>query len=548
MRAAVLVLSLAIGWSPAMAAPAERLWTDAAGVTASGREAMALLATAAVDGLETADYDVTALEAEAVRVCATPSIPSMPSIKSTACEAALGAFDERLTGALAHWLHDLHEGRVDPQRLGQQYEVTTHHHDFRAIVRAAATAHRVGALRDEFQPQLVQYAALRRALERYRALAREQVASRGSPRHMTLRPGDAHPDVAVVRQRLIAEGDLAVAPAAPRIEVTPVYGPELVEGVRRFQARHGLTADGVIGRATWQALEVPLAWRARQIVFALERLRWLPHLAHRVIAINIPMFELWAFDEPSGPPAFTTDVIVGQALRARSTPVMARQLREVISRPYWNVPRSILLNEIRPLVERDADYLRTQQLELVEGETDGSPVLPATATNLERLWQGSLRLRQRPGGINALGAVKFVFPNDADVYMHGTPASALFARDRRAFSHGCVRLRDPVGLAVWVLAPEKKKEEAKSEKEEGTTGWTRDRILAAMDPAALPSQRVRLQDPVQVLLFYTTAAVLPDGRVRFADDIYGHDGRLDRAMGADPRVSRLAGESSFGRR
>jgi len=264
--------------------------------------------------------------------------------------------------------------------------------------------------------------------------------------------------------------------------------------------------------------------RVRQIEMALERLRWLPHTGDsRLLVVNIPMFTLWAWDvPPDGPPTFATDVIVGRAARTQ-TPIFTNQMREVIFRPYWNIPPSILRHEVLPLIERKADYLAQEDMEIVRGERDDSEVVEATKENIARLRSGGsgLRVRQRPGPKNALGFVKFVFPNEMNIYMHGTPARELFTRSRRDFSHGCIRVRDPVGLAEWALR--------------GQAEWDRERILAAMEDST--SRHVKLMRPIRVVLFYSTAAVMPDGSLRFADDIYGHDATLELAL-ADLRAHR----------
>jgi len=286
---------------------------------------------------------------------------------------------------------------------------------------------------------------------------------------------------------------------------------------RRFQGRHGLTSDGAIGTRTVAALQVPAAARADQIALALERLRWLPDLGtRRVVAVNIPMFRLWAW-EP-GPldeaPVFATDVIVGRAVRTE-TPVFVETLDHVIFRPYWNVPSSIVRDEVLPAIRRRPGYLASQQMEIVRGPGDDAEVVPATPEAVAALAAGTLRLRQRPGPHNALGLVKFVFPNRESVYMHGTPTPSLFARDRRDFSHGCIRVADPPALAAWVL--------------EGVPGWTAARIGDAMQ--ADRPERVPVAAPIDVVLFYMTAAVGPDdGLLHFADDIYGHDRALAGAL------------------
>ena len=297
---------------------------------------------------------------------------------------------------------------------------------------------------------------------------------------------------------------------------TGAEGP-VVDGVRRFQSRHGLAADGVIGTATLKALHVPLSQRVRHIELALERLRWLPDLNDtRFVAVNIPMFTLWAWDSerPGGMPAVGMHAIVGRAM-SHKTPVFVADMRSIVFRPYWNVPLSIVRGEILPRLLREPDYLQRENIEIVSraGESDASA--RPTQENIERLRQGRLLLRQRPGPANALGLIKFVFPNASDVYMHDTPAQELFSRTRRDFSHGCVRIEDPVTLAEWAL--------------QGQPEWTRERILSTMHGSTTLS--VNLTEPVPVILFYVTAAFMPqDASIHFAEDIYAHDRVLDAAL------------------
>jgi murein L,D-transpeptidase YcbB/YkuD len=336
----------------------------------------------------------------------------------------------------------------------------------------------------------------------------------GFPGATTIRPGEAYEGAAALRRRLVAVGDLP--DGTPGAAGEARYEGEIVEGVRRFQSRHGLASDGILGRQTQAALSVPLARRVRQIELALERLRWLPDLdPDRFLAVNIPMFRLWVWDHvpPNGAPEFGMNVIVGRALTR--TPVFVDEMRYLIFRPYWNVPRSILASEMLPAMRRDPGYVARQNLEIVAGPGDDARPVAFSEKTLEQLQNGALRVRQRPGPNNALGLVKFVFPNDENVYLHSTPAAELFSRSRRDFSHGCVRVEDPVALAAWVLRGQKE--------------WTKDRILAAMNGAQ--SVRVNLPRPIQVILFYVTAVVMPeDGTIQFAEDVYGHDATLDRAL------------------
>jgi murein L,D-transpeptidase YcbB/YkuD len=270
----------------------------------------------------------------------------------------------------------------------------------------------------------------------------------------------------------------------------------------------------VIGPATQEALRVPLAWRVRQVELALERLRWLPPLRGRALAVNVPAFHLFGFDSAGvvGGSQIDMRVVVGRALDTR-TPMLLEEMKYVEFRPYWNVPRSIVVKEILPQLRRQPDYLRRNRMELVgpRGAVLGDEV---TADVLRRLARGELRIRQRPGPDNALGTLKFVFPNSSDIYLHATPAAQLFSRSRRDFSHGCIRVQDPEGLAAWVLRDE--------------PGWTRDSIRAAM--SGTRTFRMPLTRPLPVAVVYTTVAAWPDGRASFYEDIYGHDRALDRAL------------------
>jgi murein L,D-transpeptidase YcbB/YkuD len=482
-------------------------WLDAAGrPDRNAREAMALLGSAADDGLDPADYHQSLLGRLMPALQAQPSPPP----RDLAC------VDVAVSSGMLRYLRHLHAGRVDPRTIGFRFEVAADRHEFVVLLRAALADHSIIETAEGLRPSLARYRDLRAALARYRALTADP-ALEALPPAARARPGDAYKGADVLYRRLVAFGDISLsAPARPD---SARYEGMLVDGVKRFQVRHGLEPDGVLGKSTLGALRTPITWRVRQIELALERLRWLPHLGdERLIVLNIPMFRLWAWDatRPSGAPSVSMDVIVGRALNTQ-TPVFVEEMREVIFRPYWNVPPSILLYEVLPMIERDPEYLRREDMEIVRGPGDDARPVDATDENVVALRQRALRLRQRPGPRNALGLIKFVFPNEQNVYMHGTPAQALFARSRRDFSHGCVRVEDPVTLAEWALADRPE--------------WGRDKILAA----TMGSQpiHVKLIRPIQVILFYTTAAVTPDdGTLRFAEDIYGHDARLDQALAA----------------
>jgi len=481
------------------------LWLDAAGrPTRNASEALGLIDQAADHGLNPSDYRQAFLDDMTARMRAGTSTP--PDI---------ARFDVALSSGMLRYLRQLHRGRVDPRAIGFRLTVPADQHDFPALLRAAIAKQQITKTAADVTPPLAQYRALRAMLPRYRAMADDPALVAPPPITKAVHPGDAYDGAGRMYRLLVAFGDLP--PDTPVPLESGSYDGASVEGVKHFQIRHGLEPDGVLGMSTVAALRVPLARRVREIELALERLRWLPHLGdERLVALNIPMFRLWTWDviPPNGVPLFGMDVIVGRALNTQ-TPVFVEEMREVTFRPYWNVPRSILLHEVLPKLERDPEYLRREDMEIVRGAGDNLQALAVTTETLAGLRQGSLRVRQRPGPKNALGLIKFVFPNEEDVYMHGTPAQALFAKSRRDFSHGCVRVADPVMLAEWVLKDRPE--------------WTRDRILAST--AGSQTLHVKLPRPIQVILFYTTAAVMPeDGTIRFAEDIYHHDTRLDRAL------------------
>lgn len=497
--------ALLLGCSPALQAAD---WLDALGrPSATAREGLRLLAGAADDGLMPNDYRAADLTLQAARLA------------DGGDAVAAATFARSLEAGLHRYLRDLHQGRVNPARLGFRLGTLPRATpDYPALLSGVAGPEELVSVAAGLRPRLSQYRHLRAELARYRALA----SANGwppLPATPSVRSGQRYEHAAALHRQLVALGDLPAGSPAPAL---PLYDSTLASGVARFQGRHGLAVDGILGRATRAALNVPLAARIEQLEFALERLRWLPRLdERRMIGINIPMFSLWAWgpERDAGTP-LSMSVVVGRALDTR-TPVLAADLSHLVIRPYWNVPRSIVRKEILPALRRHPAELQSRDMEIVRGASDDAQPVPVTPENLTLLEQGELRLRQRVGAGNALGLVKFVFPNDADVYLHGTPATALFGRPRRDFSHGCVRLEDPVALAQWVLADRPE--------------WTRDRILRAMADETAASRHVPLTAPIPVILFYTTAMVTPgDHRLHFADDIYRHDARLRRALQQRP--------------
>ncbi len=429
------------------------------------RALLDLLAEAESHGLRRTDYHYAWLAAHA----AAPDAGSV-------AEAEILASDAFLTYAL-----HLGRGKVREERIAG-WHVDRPDPDLRARLERAAAGSPSAAIR-ELLPLHPGYDRLRDALARYRAIARDggwPTLSDGP----SLRLGDRGPRVTVLRQRLRASGDLSTDSGGDEFDET------VDAAVRHLQARHGLDQDGVVGAVTRAALNVPVSARLVQLELNLERWRWLEaDLGRRYVLVNIAGFEAGLYDGDRL--TLGMRAIVGTTYHR--TPVFSDEIRYIVLSPYWNIPSSIARNEIRP---KGRAYMRRNNIEQLRGG----------------------RLRQRPGPDNALGRVKFMFPNRFNVYLHDTPARQLFAQSARSFSHGCIRLAKPLALAEELLRGQ---------------GWSMEEIEQA---AARTSPRtVNLDAPVPVHILYWTAWVDETGTVQFRRDVYGRDGAVARALRQQPR-------------
>jgi murein L,D-transpeptidase YcbB/YkuD len=477
------------------------VWLDGLHVSAPGQAAIASLLKAGEHGLDPRDYDADALDRLAYQ-----------SVRVPLSGVDRARFDVLLSVNLIRFLDDLQFGRLHPRTLdrgGLDLGL-----DLAGAIRDAVAGDSIPRLVSVTAPQLAQYRNLQRLLASYQRLAADS-----SPGLVSETPpvqvGDRYADAVSLRRRLAAVGDLQPDTTA----LAEVYTEGDAAAVRRFQTRHGLAPSGVLDSATTAEIDIPFQRRARQIELALERLRWLPPIGRqRFVVVNIPAFQLFAFDSAggTGAPGLSMRVIVGNALDTK-TPVLFERMRYVEFRPYWNVPLSIAAKEIIPLMQRDPGYLSRNDMELV-GPGDSVIGSPVTSETFERLSRGELRVRQRPGARNPLGLIKFVFPNSAAVYLHGTPRPDLFAQTRRDFSHGCIRVEQPTVLALWVLRD--------------LPRWNDERIAAAQEGTS--TTRAWLSHPMPVIVFYTTAVAAPNGDAWFYSDIYGHDRELDEALRGGP--------------
>jgi len=482
-------------------------WSRNQAPTPQAKALIGVLQSAANYGLVPEDYGAKSLSA---------ALASLQADSSAKTDQWL-AFDIALSNAALMFLHDLHFGRVDPRAAHFDMPRRTEHFDDAYYLEQLAAGSDSAAVVAQVEPNYLHYRLLRKALARYRGLE-DTVPVRGlPPLARAVAPGQAFAGSPDVRRVLVALGDLSPDQAA---NTSPVLDAPLVNGLKRFQYLHGLRDSGVLDTATYAALSVPLARRVRQIELTLERWRWVPPLEPPTLIVNIPQFRLFLFRSTVDSEAemLRMNVIVGRAYPQLHTPIFTAEMNAVLFRPYWEVPTSIARAEILPQLRKNRLYLERENLELVTSSEPEVP-LPVTPENLEGLAAGRLRLRQRPGPDNSLGLIKFVLPNPYSVYLHSTPAQRLFDQPRRAFSHGCIRVSDPVALAVDVLR--------------GTPGnWTADKVRAAMTGDL--TFQVSLAQPVHVLILYGTAIATEDGAVHFFDDLYGDDRMLERLLGLRP--------------
>jgi murein L,D-transpeptidase YcbB/YkuD len=472
------------------------LWLDEGKPTPQARELVESLAGANSKGLNAEDYDAELLGQWLSEFGERGANPR-----------EIASFDVALSLVAMRYVSNLYIGRINPNNIDYGLNIEPKRVDLPNLIQKIAQSPQPTAIIDALEPKFPIYERLKAALPQYQRLAKEITPVQISfPKKLS--PGDRHKDVPTLRQLLHALGDLEEI--KPDSAKSQIYGPELVQAVKRFQQRHGLTPDGIIGKSTVNQLNFPLADRLRQIQLGLERLRWLPErISGDYLIVNIPSFQLFGFRNGSafGKSDLQMNVIVGESVDGRHTPVFHADMTYIIFRPFWNLPYKITVKEMLPQILSNPGYLAKNNLELVPNFSPNAPVYEPSFRNIEMLTTGALKLRQKPGPKNALGLVKFAFPNHNNIYLHSTPSKGLFKKARRDFSHGCIRVEDPVGLAEFILADQGE--------------WTRERIESAMNGSK--PKTVTLKHPVPVYIFYSTVLADEEGTVSFYDDIYGHD-------------------------
>jgi murein L,D-transpeptidase YcbB/YkuD len=441
-------------------------------------ELLTALAASGNDGLRAEDYRPVALERIAAAMRSRPEA------------GRLADLDLLLSDAFLAFAAHLRNGKVNPAAIYRDCALKPDAADLAQVLEEALAADRLREALAGLAPPHSGYARLREALGRYR-----RIAARGGselvPPGPTLRAGDRGERIAALRARLAEAALSDAAEPVPPGEVPDVFDAPLEEAARGFQRRHGLESDGVVGPATLAELNQRAEDHISQLEVNLERWRWIPRdLGRRHVRVNIAAFRLEAVDE--GRTALDMGVIVGKPYTR--TPIFSSAMNAVVLNPSWYVPQSIAANELLPRARKDPDYLRRGNYEVLPGS----------------------RLRQRPGPQNALGQIKFVFPNRFNVYLHDTPARTLFGQTVRTFSHGCIRIEKPFDLAVWVLGDDPR--------------WTPEAIRAGID--AGKERTVKLSRAIPVHVAYWTAWVDDAGTLRLGPDVYGRDPGVAQLLGA----------------
>lgn len=472
------------------------LWLRADGLSKQGAGVIQAVEASEQKGLTAADYDAS-------------KWPQRVEALKTATDAQKAEFDASLTVAAMRYISDLHIGRVNPKKFNFGIDVETKKYDLPTfVVQTVVNAADVHAVLEGVEPAYNGYRRTEAALNHYQQLATQGDGAPVPSVTKSVGVGDNYPGVVQLVARLKLLGDM---PAA----VDPQqYDDSVAEGVKHFQERHGMTADGKLGAATVRELNTPLASRVRQLSDALERWRWMPlEFPQPPVVVNIPEFRLRAF-ESGQKIGVAMNVVVGKAAPTQ-TPVFTDNIRYIVFRPYWNVPPSIIRSSVIPGINRGgSSYLEKERFEITGGSAGSSDLVAG-------LRSGKYSVRQRPGPKNSLGLIKFIFPNSNNVYLHSTPATQLFAQSRRDFSHGCIRLEQPAELATFLL------------RNQDGGKWTQSAVQQAMDSGP-DNRQVNLETTVPVLILYVTAVVEEDGSVHFFDDIYGHDRKLDTVLAKGP--------------
>ncbi len=485
----------------------ELAWTRDGKPTDQATALITMFEGAAAKGLKPEDYDASRWPQRVQRIATILKTHDT----SDNAQDVIAQFDAAMTISAMRFVSDLHVGRVNPQSLNFDIDVPAKREAFALpdfLNDQLVDADDVPTTVSSVEPGNPMYAATEKALGEYLDLAKQQDAAPQQPLPSVAKAvavGGFYPALQPLQQRLQFEGLSSTA------ITSPVYDEGLSASVKAYQGRHGLTDDGKLTQATVDSLNVRMDVRVQQLSDSLERWRWLPDgFIQPRLFVNLPEFIVRAY-EPDHSLAFKMKVVDGEAQGNHDTPMFVRTMRYVVFRPYWNLPGSIVKREIMGHLNKSGvGYLAEHGYEAYRN--DGTVVTSVSADDVEHQ---RVSIRQKPGPKNSLGLVKFLFPNEYDVYMHSTPELNLFDLTRRDRSHGCVRLQHADQMATWVL--------------QGQGDWDADKVSEAMNSGE-DNKTINLKTTLPVVLTYMTGMADEDGSVHFFDDIYGYDKELDAAL------------------
>ncbi|HEV2845151.1 MAG TPA: L,D-transpeptidase family protein, partial [Thermoanaerobaculia bacterium] len=470
-------------------------WSDNNGPSPRADELVRAIPSLAAEGLDVRRYQTGKLAS------LVEEVRKIESFDDPAAQRKLVELDAELTYTYLALSSHLGAGRLQPEKLRVEWYTKPRNVDLDAkLEQALAREGGLGEALRGLTPPHADYQRMRQALSDYKAI---QIGGGWGavPPGEDLKKGEDGPRVAALRARLTASGDLpAAVPAQGANAAAPVqsvFDDAVAAAVSRFQGRHGLEVTGKVDEDTLAELNVPVQDRIRQLQVNMERWRWMPaSLGERYIFVNVPEFRLDLVE--GGKPVYTMRVVVGKD--QSRTPAFSDKMTYLELNPAWNIPDTIAREEILPKLASDPGYLARNNMEVIP-DTDG-------------------RLRQRPGPDNPLGKIKFMFPNEYDIYLHDTPADHLFSRTERDFSHGCIRLEKPIEFANILL--------------QGDPEWTPEALQAAIDSGE--QKTITLPKPLPVHILYWTSWVEPSGSVQFRKDIYGHDEQLEKDLAEEPPI------------
>jgi murein L,D-transpeptidase YcbB/YkuD len=483
-------------------------WTNKKGPLPVAKSLLKAIQAASAQGLRPEDYHLNKIAHLLSEIQQTRKIFKSPNPR------LLAEIDLLLTDAFLIYGSHLISGRINPERIDPQWFVSRREADLVKVLEETLSNTDVEQSLKSLLPQHAGYERLTEVLAFYR-----KIAANGGwpsvPEGLKLQKGDQSTTISFLRQRLAAEGFIEKATSADN----PHYDEELELALKKFQIQNGLESDGVLGKQTIEALNITAEERVRQIIVNMERWRWLPKdLGSRYILVNIAGFYLDVIENQH----LVMDMRVVAGKPYRRTPVFSDKITYLVMNPFWAVPKTIAEKDLLPKIKKDPGFIKQQKFKIFQGwgvdrkEIDPDTVdwQAVTAANL------TFRFRQDPGPQNALGRIKFMFPNQFDVYLHDTPSRELFARARRDFSSGCIRIEKPVELADYLLRDHQ--------------DWTPEKIRLALTGDESVEATVKLPETVNVHILYWTVWVGKDHLIHFGPDVYDRDKALDDALKEPP--------------